>query len=152
MLSHPPRRRLGGEEAPAHIDVEREVEVVDRQLEERLRRGEPGVVDECVDPAERLDGRGDEPLGDVEVGEAAPDPVDPSLPEALPQIRERPLVLLIVVLRRVAEVPAVGEQPLGDREADSRVRAGDDRDSVGHDRRGTRPIVAEPCAAYGAML
>jgi len=36
----------------ADVDVERQVEVVDGELEERLRDGDARVVDEHVEPAE----------------------------------------------------------------------------------------------------
>jgi len=60
--------------------------------------------------------------------------VDPVVAVTAAKIRQRPCVLLPVVLRRVAERPAVAEEPLGDREPDSRVRAGDERDPICHIR------------------
>jgi hypothetical protein len=60
--------------------------------------------------------------------------VDPVVAVTAAEICERPFVLLLVVLGRVAECLTVGEEPLGDREPDSRVRAGDEGDPVCHGR------------------
>src|SRR5439155_4236327 len=120
------RRRAREEEGAADVDREEEVEVAGVELERRLGLGEAGVVDEDVEPAERLDRLGREPLWHQRVAEVAGDPVDGAeLVEALLRL----LVLRPGVLRRVPEREAVAEQPLGDRVADPAVRAGDEGDA-----------------------
>src|SRR5919206_628603 len=96
-----------------------------------LRLGEAGIVDEHVEPAERLDRLGREPLRHVRVAEVARDPVEGAEPlEALLWF----LVLRAGGLRRVPEREAVAEQPLGDCVADPAIRAGNEGDAR-HGRR-----------------
>src|SRR5205823_11485859 len=76
---------------------------------------------------ERLHRAVDELLRHGGVGEVAPDPVHPVVAVARAQLFVRPLVLVVVARGRVADAVAVAEQPLGDREADAGVRAGDER-------------------------
>src|SRR5215218_9514380 len=52
---HRPRGALGADERPGQVDVDRGLPVVERVLEEGMRLGATGVVDEDVDTAKLLD-------------------------------------------------------------------------------------------------
>ena len=80
MVAHVSGRVLAEQEARAHVDVEGEVEVVDAELEERLRKDNAGIVDEHVETAELLDDACDELCRHGGVGEIAGEPRDPVLP------------------------------------------------------------------------
>jgi len=109
---------LREEEARAHVDGERDVEVFLGQLEERLRRAEAGVVDEDVDRLERLE----ELRRCCRVAEVAVDVGDTALCVGRLQRLERARVLLVVSGGRVPDRVAVLEEALCDRQADAGVR------------------------------
>ena len=102
------------------------IEIVRRQLERGFGRRDSGVVDEDVDPPERVDCLGDELLADVCLREIAYDPMTFARPRDL---REAVARLLLAVATVEGEREAIFLEALRDRPADASVGPGDEGDT-----------------------
>ena len=69
MLEHERNRGAAQRVSRCDVEVERFFEVLRRRVQERVRNGAADIVDDDVDPPERLVRRGREPRDVVEVGQ-----------------------------------------------------------------------------------
>ena len=125
LLDHPRRRGPREQVEAGQVDLDDALEGLRVQLAQRRHRIDPGVVDEDVEAAERLDRRADRPLDVARVADVAAGRPGASCPP-------RPHILRGLLGGRLVEVRdhdvrAGLVQAAADAEPDAHRASGDDR-------------------------
>ena len=144
LFDHLSRPGLGGEERAPQVRGHHPVERRRIDVEEPPEACQPGMAAQHVEPAEGLDGGGDQRGRSLRVGEVATDEADPPAGRL-----DRARCLLGTILVAVIadhDGAAIGGKPLGEDAADPRRSTGDDRDAL-HRTQGSAGVSASDSPA-----